>query len=77
MEKNDGGPAFPLFADGRAAHHDQSLCYEGMSLRDWYAGLAMSAVLSTKDPKEQTVKAGALARDCYQMATAMLEAREE
>ena len=42
---NDGGPAFPRTAgpviDGDAYHGSQS----GMSLRDWFAGKAMAALV--------------------------------
>jgi len=40
--KNDGGPAFPS-VDGRYA----GSLYLGMTLRQWYAGLAMQGYLAS------------------------------
>ena len=37
MMENDGGPAFPQREDGAEG---------GMSLRDWFAGMALSACLA-------------------------------
>jgi len=38
--RDDGGPAFPIRAHGPAMRGD---C-DGMTLRQWYAGLAMQAL---------------------------------
>jgi hypothetical protein len=67
--KHDGGPAFPhreLNSDGQ---------YEfspGVSLRDWFAGLAMQGLLVHDD--EGVISESA--RDAYRYADAMLKARE-
>lgn len=76
----DGGPAFP---DGARKYSDD---YEpGMTLRDWFAGKALEAIVSnetrvrviiseTNDAAEAVDLAVALA--AYGIADAMLAARE-
>jgi hypothetical protein len=65
--KPDGGPAFPVpahaFQDGRM----------GMSLRDYFASLAMQGVLASDidAPLDKLVAAA------YEMADAMLAEREK
>jgi hypothetical protein len=55
MDKiNDGGPAFPMvtrFDHSNAGnpHYYASQSAEGMSLRQYYAGLAMQGILSNPD----------------------------
>ena len=72
---NDGGPAFalshPYYGPGIRVN-----VQEGMSLRDWFAGMALSgyagrACMNAMDTTEQC-------RDgvFYEMADAMLTARE-
>lgn len=69
-ERDDGGPAFPTEPNtqsGRFKHH-------GMTLRDWFAGLALRAVLDTDD---YNIAEGRrlLAINCYAIADAMLAER--
>jgi hypothetical protein len=66
---NNGGPAFPVScaADGtplRASYQDT----DGMSLRDWFAGQALTGV--------QAPTAEGVAAAAYRVADAMLAARE-
>jgi hypothetical protein len=64
---NDGGPAFPVVVPSEGAVWEY-----GMTLRDWFAGQAlMGMMLGAR-------RGGAmmLARECYEMADAMLAARE-
>ena len=42
MKKNDGGPAFPNKGDGYGPTHN----YDGMTLRQYYAGQALAGLLS-------------------------------
>jgi hypothetical protein len=67
MSTNTGGPAFPLFA---------ATGYVGMTLRDYFAAKAMQVVLYQCDcfPDEDWRMGVAL--DSYQMADAMMKARE-
>ena len=58
----DGGPAFP--SPG---------AFDGMSLRDWFAGQAMKALVETghfNNSEEMSAHA-------YSLADAMIEGREE
>lgn len=50
---NDGGPAFPLavtdasFCNENGGHNFRVDNVPGMSLRDWFAGMAMQAIVGT------------------------------
>jgi len=57
-----GGPAFPLVDEGACA------VYGGMTLRDWFAGQALSGLLVNGDPGEAAPLA-------YKFADAMLKTR--
>ena len=64
---SDGGPAFP--------NNDAHGCaYAGMTLRDWFAGQALTGVMAHNDSVKWSPNA--VASDCYDYADAMLEARE-
>ena len=72
---NNGGPAFPQ------AHHSISVSDAqgarellGMSLRDWFAGMALQGELS--NPSFDAITPQEYASDAYNMADAMLAARE-
>ena len=72
--RHDGGPAFPrpkLGDDCGRAFGQQ----DGMSLRDWFAGLAIQSIL-TSEEGGLAPKADAC-REAYQYADAMLAARSE
>jgi len=70
--KDEGGAAFPVPND--AYNNDMP----GMSLRDWFAGMAMQGILAA----DSVVRAGrmdwpyTIARGAYQIADIMLEVRE-
>ena len=74
--QDDGGPAFPM----QGNPEDRYAGYLGMSLRDYFAGLALQAIIS-KAPHE-SVPTGvdesdlARARGAYDYADAMLKARK-
>jgi hypothetical protein len=59
---NDGGPAFPISEHGLQG-------YNGMSLRDWFAGQALAGGLDCRT----TIGTAELA---YEIADAMLIQRE-
>ena len=63
-EKNDGGPAFPSDRAGQV----------GMSLRDWFAGKALEGQAHRFDHPHNHREL--LAKDCYEIADAMLKERE-
>jgi len=79
MKSKDGGPAFPRhYGTSHNAEREQQLWHGGMSLRDWFAGQMLigwladgTVTLGTKEAMDHNAKL------CYQMADAMLVAREE
>ncbi|SNZ21684.1 hypothetical protein [Cohaesibacter gelatinilyticus] len=64
---DDGGPAFP-------PHHNPETHASGMTLRDWFAGQALVAVLGLGLKSEQADEMG-IASISYQVADAMLKER--
>lgn len=68
--EENGGPAFPardFYNDDVHIHHD------GMSLRDYFAAKAMQGFMSARvNFSDKSIAANA----AYEMADAMLEARE-
>lgn len=68
--KNTGGPAFPTEAYDRK--RQTMVREEGMTLRDYFAATALPAILTNGDCPIQEV-----AKWAYELADAMLEAREE
>ena len=71
--KNDGGPAFPNEGNdhyGAGATHS----HDGMSLRDWYRGMALIGLLANRDSAR--MNADEIALETQIQADAMLVARE-
>ena len=68
----DGGPAFPTTAPLESWGDPN----KGMSLRDWFAGQVLAGYLANPRAIIQSIPAKETARACYQMADAMLAARE-
>ncbi len=79
--KDDGGPAFPVPPEAVVGNEGNLIVLNeyglgptsGMSLRDWFAGQALTA--SEWPRREQTYDSDA--RQCYAMADAMLKARQQ
>lgn len=69
---NDGGPAFPV-PDTHHANGQVQYGSNGMSLRDWFAGQA----LSSRGMYGANVREKEVAAECYTIADAMLAAREK
>jgi len=65
---NDGGPAFPVMT---YISQDGKKNPEGMTLRDYFAAAALPQVDQRSHGNPDDV-----ARECYQLADAMLKARE-
>ena len=65
MEIDTGGDAFPMAS--------VSDCYPGMTLRDWFAGLAMNGTIS--DPNVRDT-AESIAKASYILADAMIKAQK-
>ena len=70
-DDTNGGPAFPvpMVSDGNVVGDVNE---RGMSLRDYFAGQALALVLS----QDGSRIAGKLAENAYEIADAMLKARE-
>ena len=77
---NDGGPAFPTKREALDPRATGWSMQEGMTLRDWFAGMALQGYLAgrnhhpTSDPSG--FEATKSAKQCYGYADAMLAARE-
>jgi hypothetical protein len=81
--KKDGGPAFPrsgfeLSIQDNGTNDCQP--QDGMSLRDWFSGMALQAVLrnialTQPHQEEQDRAIKRMAALCYQYADAMIAAR--
>lgn len=84
--QHDGGPAFPIplaFSPDGTAHiaGEYFANTDGVSLRDWFAGMAMQGWLSSYAPElthpAKVETAFDVAVDSYAMADAMLAARNQ
>lgn len=79
---DDGGPAFPRTVQRWNDSLDHSV--QGMSLRDWFAGLSVQAMLASPELMSVVTSGSILdgtaaermARRAYQVADAMLAARK-
>ena len=86
---NDGGPAFPLQGESFSYFSPGREDSFGMSLRDWFAGMAMHGLTDTLKTDsgaagliEAADNAGlgakeAIAKGCYNLADVMLKEREK
>lgn len=74
--KDDGGPAFPFKCQGPTTAPET---YYGMSLRDWFAGMAMQAQVSQDIYRNPFSDADMsyIATMSYGFADAMLKARNK
>ena len=75
-KKDDGGPAF---AHGGQPHHETrftAAAQHGMSLRDWFAGMALQGYMASVNEDVLVPDEEQAARTAYQVADAMLEARD-
>ncbi len=68
MAQEDGGPAFP-----RAAESELGVSRDGMSLRDWFAGQSLAAIIAA-DGAQYFDHPNDHARTAYAHADAMLRA---
>lgn len=70
MRTNDGGPAFP---QGEAVG-DISKLEGGMSLRDYFAAKALQGICA--DPSTAGTPGKDIVAECYDLADAMIAARD-
>lgn len=80
---NDGGPAFPVpIAATSNANHEPMIydsmdrCLAGMSLRDWFAGMAIQGMLAGRKCELANVALGDMISSAFVIADATLKARE-
>ena len=66
MTQNTGGPAFP---------YEFGSCNKGMTLRDYFAAKAMQGIITTIE-NANMLNEDLCAKWCYEMADAMLKARQ-
>lgn len=72
--KDTGGPAFPFVFDDTATRSRQ--VYTGMSIRDWFAGMAMQGMVASDiecGPEQVPI----IVKSAYVMADAMLKERSK
>ena len=78
MKKNDGGSAFPM----AAGNSTDMEFIDGMSLRDWFAGIALQGNLShygigpLGKITDVDIHSKSCAKNAYKLADAMLKVRE-
>lgn len=76
MSKDNGGAAFPspgvLMDDGRGGEYQQG-AYEGMTLRDYFAGQALVRITAADQDGVMSPQITAMA--CYRLADAMIAER--
>ena len=89
MAKSDGGPAFPVQVTVGSDGKENGLQFgnrdywaTGMSLRDWFAGMALQGILRADDGSEgepvmEFRNAPVYAECAYKLADAMLKEREK
>jgi hypothetical protein len=72
-KKNNGGPAFPVIAEGGPNSDLGALLQPGMTLRDYFAAMATQGMLSDQQRDGSFLE---YAEDAYRFSDAMLKARE-
>jgi|WetSurMetagenome_2_1015567.scaffolds.fasta_scaffold159204_2 hypothetical protein len=84
VEHDDGGPAFPMPSGMEPRVNTTTHFNEGMSLRDWFAGMAMQSLLINPDYADEIDDAAAeegvdihdlASHLAFDLADAMLKAR--
>ena len=74
---HDGGSAFPVpLLDGESWDWGAYGNPNGMSLRDWFAGMALQGAAMYVNEHADVNGRGNLVKSCYAIADAMLAARE-
>ena len=73
---NNGGPAFPCETYGIKNGKETTIPTNGMSLRDWFAGQVLCGIHANGGEVGMGYHP-AFAASCYEMADAMLAARQQ
>ena len=78
---NDGGPAFPVPEMHYGTDTKQRCDNQGMTLRDWFAGMALQGYLAGRnncaDENPMNFERARAASDCYRYADAMISELEK
>ena len=74
MTHHDGGPAFPHHHCSYFGTGDDP---SGMSLRDWFAGMALQGLLACPYDAPWKEDSQKVSTSAYEMADAMLKQREQ
>jgi len=72
----DGGPAFPRPFSEDKFNEEQLMSQKGMSLRDWFAGMALQGIVQVLHGGIRPADLLLLVGDCYGIADAMLKEKE-
>lgn len=72
MIPDDGGPAFPSGKSEKAGYENTLPYYEGMTLRDWFAGQALVGIWACPTSSGDWHD---LADEAYKTADAIIAAR--
>lgn len=82
LDMTDGGPAFPFTAKEKGSEGGKAtrIGYPGMSLRDWFAGMALQGIISRMPGLPEKLEVdpwnSSIAKLAYALADAMLCVRE-
>ncbi len=76
-EKDTGGPAFPDPGRAQSVKQREILGNQGMSLRDWFAGMAMQAMMTQTEPSLRMASRNAIAIVAYEVANTMIQERSK
>lgn len=83
MISTDGGPAFPWTKFDQNHGHNEGRYeifhqFSGVSMRDWFAAMAMQGIITGcgNSAGEVNYREPTVAENAYDMADAMLKARE-
>ena len=80
MTDGMGGPAFPFIVPSQTDTKTGAVLsfdiFPGMTLRDWFAGLAMSGMLGGVPGSHLRPLADGIGKEAYDTADAMLAARK-
>ena len=74
--QNNGGPAFPRTWSESYGGDVSNCSYDGMSLRDWFAGQIAAGMAAHSGTAGVSYGPHDIAGRAYQVADAMLNARE-
>ena len=75
MMIKDGGPAFPTEHLETGYEVQPYVPHPGMTLRDWFAGMALTGIMATA-PERAQFQSKEVARLAYVLADAMLEEKQ-